>query len=98
MSKTTNNEVVRAWSNSSTWGQDLLKSHTENLTTDGKSLYSYGVLIGTTLKGEKVALDYTAPTGNFLSVTTSCHVGRAKRYADITMHPKVAQAAGITCR
>ena len=34
--------------------------------------------------------DYTAPAGGFKSVTTSCHVGRAKRVPGVTvMHPLV---------
>tara|TARA_R100000008_G_C3564625_1_gene158379 strand:+ start:482 stop:784 length:303 start_codon:yes stop_codon:yes gene_type:complete len=90
MSKTTNIEVVKAWSNSSTWGQGVLKSHTENLTTDGQNLFSYGLRIGVTLGGQKIAIDYTAPANSFRSMTTSNHVGKAKRYADVSMHPMVA--------
>jgi hypothetical protein len=34
--------------------------------------------------------DYTAPGGGFKSVTTSCHVGRAKRVQGAcVMHPVV---------
>tara|TARA_B100000131_G_scaffold70850_1_gene67256 strand:- start:3098 stop:3409 length:312 start_codon:yes stop_codon:yes gene_type:complete len=90
MSRTTNIEVVKAWSNSSTWGQGILRSHTDNLRTDGRNLFSYGLRIGVTLGGQKIAIDYTAPANSFRSMTTSNHVGKAKRYADVSMHPKVA--------
>ena len=90
MKKTNNNNVVEAWSN----GRKA-QSHNGNLRTDGIKLYSYGLLIGINKGGNSIAFDYTAPAGHCYSVTTSCHVGRAKRYADEVMNPKVAAAAKL---
>jgi len=58
--------------------------------SDG-TLYSYGLHIGQrTPSGVCIVGDYTAPGGGFKSVTTSCHVGRAKRVQGVTvMHPLV---------
>jgi len=53
--------------------------------TDGQRIYSYRLLIGeTTSSGQKMAMDYTAssPLG-FKSMTTSKHVGYARRVADL---------------
>ena len=75
----------------STWlGSREGRSHTGNLTTDGKKLYSYALVIGDTLAGEKIVLDYTASVGQFQSMTTSQHVGLAKRQAcsGNIMHPE----------
>jgi len=33
--------------------------------------------------------DFTSPGGNFQSMTTSCHVGKARHIADHIMHPTV---------
>ena len=65
-------------------------SHTGNLSTDGQRLFSYRLVIGDTLAGEKIALDYTASVGQFQSMTTSQHVGLAKRQVanDNIMHPE----------
>ena len=54
-----------------------------NLSTDGVSLWSYRLQIGDTmLSGKKVVYDYTAGgLLGFVSQTTSCHVGLAKRVA-----------------
>ena len=47
-------------------------------------LYSYALKIGTTTDDHcKNVLDYTARGLGFYSVTTSTHVGMAKKYADI---------------
>ena len=80
-----NTEVIRAWLR----GQRG-SSHTANLTTDGKRLWSYALVIGDTLAGEKIALDYTASVGQFRSQTTSQHVGLAKRQvcSGNIMHPE----------
>ena len=80
-----NTEVITAWLR----GQRG-SSHTGNLSTDGKRLYSYALVIGDTLAGEKIALDYTASVGQFQSQTTSQHVGLAKReVAKLNiMHPE----------
>ena len=70
-----NEEVVQAWST----GRVAAGG---NLLTDGQKLYSYRLCIGTTVDGSKVVHDYTAKGDlGFVSMTTSQHVGLAKRYA-----------------
>ena len=83
MSRLDNSEVITAWHR----GQQG-ESHTGNLSTDGQRLFSYALVIGDTLAGEKIALDYTASVGQFQSQTTSQHCGLAKRSADDVMHPE----------
>ena len=80
-----NTEVISTW-----LGSREGRSHTGNLSTDGKKLYSYALVIGDTLAGEKIALDYTASVGQFQSMTTSQHVGMAKRQVAVLniMHPE----------
>ena len=76
-----NEEVVQAWST----GRVAAGG---NLLTDGQKLYSYRLCIGHTeaceLTGrpQKIVRDYTAKGDRgFVSMTTSQHVGLAKRYA-----------------
>ena len=70
-----NADVVRAW-------VDGRVASGGNLMTDGRKLYSYALCIGTTVDGSKVVYDYTAKGElGFVSMTTSQHVGLAKRYA-----------------
>ena len=85
---TTNENVARRWAN----GQNA-RNHNNVFTTDGDRLYSYHQLVGiTTSNGTKVLLDYTARTGNFLSMTTSGkHISPTRRYADLTVNPTVVQ-------
>ena len=83
MSRLDNSEVITAWQRGQ-WAE----SHTGNLSTDGQRLFSYALVIGDTLAGEKIALDYTASVGQFQSMTTSQHCGLAKRSADDVMHPE----------
>ena len=65
-------------------------SHTGALHTNGTSLFSYHLKIGYRSKsGSCIVGDFTSPGGNFHSMTTSCHVGKAKRVANHTMHPVV---------
>ena len=81
MSKFTNSEVVVAWE----YGRTA-ENHRGSFSTDGKRLYSYALQIGDTCErtGKKILRDYTAHTGwGFKSQTTSCHVGLARRKADI---------------
>ena len=49
------------------------------LTTDGHNLYSYGLIIGRWYGGKPFVFDYTTTGGAFYSMTTSQHVGLAKR-------------------
>ena len=80
-----NNEVITSWLR----GQRG-SSHTGNLSTDGQRLFSYALVIGDTMHGEKIALDYTASVGQFQTMTTSQHVGMAKRQvtSENIMHPE----------
>ena len=69
------------------WAEGKVASnHTGSFTTDGKRLFSYSLLIGDTCEktGVKILRDYTAGGRHgFQSMTTSCHVGRARVAADI---------------
>ena len=51
-----------------------------NMMTDGRTIWSYALVIGVTEEGRKVAFDYRGP--NSYSVTTSRHVGFAAEVAD----------------
>ena len=88
---TSNANVARRWAN----GQ-IARNHNNVFRTDGDSLFSYNTKIGfTTLEGRKVLVEYTARTGNFLSMTTSGkHISPARRFADEIMHPTVYENLG----
>jgi hypothetical protein len=61
-----------------------------NLRTDGKNLWSYQLKIAAlTPKGKVVVGDFTAPGGDFHSVTTSRHVSLTKTVADLVMLPEL---------
>ena len=65
-------------------------SHTGALCTNGRDLFSYSLRIGyRSRSGACVLGDFTSPGGNFQSMTTSCHVGKARSFADHIMHPTV---------
>jgi len=65
-------------------------SHTGALSTDGTNLFSYKLRIGYRARsGSTILGDYTSPGGGFHSVTTSCHVGKARGIACHVMHPAV---------
>lgn len=65
------------------------RSHTGNLKTDGKTLWSYGLIIGyTDENGKKIAYKYMARYGHFYSRTTSNHVSIAIGRADESINPK----------
>ena len=71
----TNQQVVNAW----WWGREGKSGH---MRTDGRNLWSYNLLIGKVTEEGRIVLDYT--TGGemgFVSMTTSKHVGLAKRIA-----------------
>tara|TARA_Y100000310_G_scaffold48584_1_gene45014 strand:- start:245 stop:532 length:288 start_codon:yes stop_codon:yes gene_type:complete len=71
---------------------EAANSHTGALHTNGTSLFSYHLKIGHRAKsGTCVLGDFTSPGGSFQSMTTSCHVGKARAVADHTMHPVVFQ-------
>ena len=87
MKTMTNDRVIEAWQR----GECAINHRgTLKCYSDG-TLYSYHLHIGRrTPAGVCIVGDYTAPGGGFHSVTTSCHVGRAKRVQGVTvMHPLV---------
>jgi len=75
-------DIPRLWAN----GQ---KGYPKGaLWTNGKVLYSYGLLIGDTLNGRKRLYAYTRGDGNgdqYQSMTTSQHVGMCRDWADDIM-------------
>ena len=69
-----NAEVIKAW-----MAGNPAQNHSETLVTNGDKLWSYSLLIGLkSTNGEVYIINYTAPS-NFISQTTSRHVGLAKR-------------------
>ena len=87
MSRRRNDMVLQKWKDG-----EAANSHTGALSTDGTSLFSYGLRIGYRAKsGTTILGDFTSPGGDFRSVTTSCHVGKARCVADHVMHPVVFQ-------
>lgn len=76
-----NDDVVACWKRGN-------RGQNRHMTTDGSNLFSYKLKIGyTDESGRKVALDYTASSGNFYSVTTSRHVSLAKSVAKVIEEP-----------
>jgi hypothetical protein len=78
----TNSQVVWNWR----LGK-IGKSSNGNLSTDGLSLYSYNMLIGTTeyFNNKKYSLNVMSP--NFYSATTSQHCSLAKSASDEVIEP-----------
>jgi len=65
-------------------------SHTGNLSTDGKAIFSYELQIGDTSDGKKFVRDYTAKGSyGFRSQTTSCHVGMLRYIRGAKVQPIV---------
>ena len=86
-----NNMVIALWAE----GRDA-RNHKSTLKAISGNLYSYNVKIGSrTEGGQCVVVDYTA-SGRFLSQTTSCLVGQAKRRADMIMHPLVWEVSPLS--
>lgn len=78
-----NIDIVTAWINNESFYRK-----SKALSTDGDNLFSYALKIGYTNKqGRKVAIDYTSTGGYMRSMTTSTHVGMAKRKADLIRNP-----------
>lgn len=65
------------------------------LRTDGRSLWSYDLKIAEKTRAGVVVADYTSGGGQFVSQTTSKHVGLAKRIADTVMLPEVFDATFV---
>lgn len=83
-----NLDVARAWKE----GRSATGSH---FWTDGRELLSYNLRVGVTLDdGRKVALDFTARSGNRVSPTTSTHVGLASLVADLVAPPQRVTTRG----
>ena len=80
-----NDAVVRAFSRGE-------RAAAGNLSTDGRSLYSYDLKIGERTLGGIVVANFTSPGGRFVSMTTSKHVGLAKRVADTVMLPELFES------
>ena len=72
MATHTNQEVINAFLNQR-------PAQAGRLTTDGVDLYSYALVIGKWFGGKPFVFDYTTTGGAFQSMTTSQHVGLAKR-------------------
>lgn len=79
----TNQQVITAWAKGR-------PAHSRNLSTDGNRLYSYALGIGEWREIGPVVFNYTAradmnpfghrvPSEGFYSMTTSRHVGLARR-------------------
>ncbi len=85
-----NEAVIKSW----TAGEKAV-NHKNTLMSmprpDGcVELFSYNLKIGhRTPTGVCIVGDFTAATGSFCSMTTSCHVNKAKAVAAMVMHPKV---------
>jgi hypothetical protein len=77
-----NQDVIRSFA----WGK---RAAAGNLQTDGRSLWSYNLKIAQRTPEGVVVGDFTAPGGGFYSVTTSKHVGMAKREAHTIMLPEL---------
>lgn len=77
-----NKDVINAFA----WGK---RAAAENLQTDGRSLWSYNLKIAQRTAEGIVVGDFTAPGGDFYSLTTSKHVGMAKREAHTIMLPEL---------
>ena len=87
MSRLRNEEVLEKWKDGET-----ASSHTGALCTNGRDLFSYNLRIGyRSRSGQTILGDFTSPGGDFHSMTTSCHVGKARAIADHIMHPVVFQ-------
>jgi len=80
-----NADVVAAWTRGAT-------ANTAHLSTNGHDLYSYALRIGTTPpNGRKIVGQFDA-SNEFHSMTTSHHVGIARRVADAVVEPETMRA------
>jgi hypothetical protein len=84
MKRVNNHEVVQLWKEG-----NPACNHKRTLYSLDGGLYSYHLKIGyRTDSGTCIIAEYTA-AGEYASQTTSCHVGIARRYAHLVMHPRV---------
>ena len=78
------------------WGYSEWVTGRSALTTDGESLWSYGLLIGVTIGNKKVLANYrSADGGQFVSKTTSKHVSYAADWATDIVHPEYFKKSGF---
>ena len=85
MTRLRNELVLEKWKEG-----EMATSHTGALSTDGTNLFSYKLKIGhRSRSGVTIIGDFTSPGGEWTSMTTSCHVGKARAIADHVMHPAV---------
>ena len=85
MTRLRNELVLDKWKDG-----EAAASHNGALHTDGTSLFSYKLKIGhRSRSGVTIVGDFTSPGGQWTSMTTSCHVGKARGIADHVMHPAV---------
>jgi hypothetical protein len=72
------------------------KKRGARMWTDGKRLYSYGMVLGCTLSGDyKVMRQMTSRTGCFVSQSTSTHSNLAARYADLVFVAEFLRRCGL---
>ena len=90
--KTTNENVAMNW-----YRNTASTNHGDTMSTNGRDLYSYNLLIGfTTEQGTKILLDYTAKAGHFRSMTTSTkHISPTRAIAHEVMNPSILENTDI---
>ena len=90
--RTTNENVALNW-----YRNTASTNHGDTMSTNGRDLYSYNLLIGfTTQQGVKILLDYTARAGHFRSMTTSTkHISQARYVAHEVMNPSILEGTDI---
>lgn len=81
MKRVTNKEIPALW----TAGIPA-RSGNGQFSTDGKTLFSYNMPIGKTISDRKVFCKYNSKSDNFVSATTSQHVGLTLRHIDNYAH------------
>ena len=70
----TNREVAKSWSQG-------IAAASGNMSTDGRDIWSYAMLIGETMAGERVVYRRAR------SATTTKHINLAARWADKVVTP-----------
>ena len=97
MNRCRNHAVIKFWKD----GQKAT-NHRRSLTSTRRpdgcvELFSYNLKIGhRTPAGVCVVADFTAKSRSFYSMTTSCHVNRAKEVAELVMHHKVWKVSPVS--
>tara|TARA_R110002153_G_scaffold176138_2_gene329388 strand:- start:232 stop:546 length:315 start_codon:yes stop_codon:yes gene_type:complete len=79
-----NEDLVKAWAAGKNAGKKG-----NGLSCEEGALFSYHLKIGhRASNGSTIVADFTSGSGNYISQTTSCHVGLAARLADDIMCPE----------